>query len=149
MASRITAITIGLPSTARSASANSHSSPSTFDASEADLLDHRLRLASQLADKHVFAAKRPAELLDVLGVHAGQPVEPIRRIRRNADHTARANNSVRQPSRDRQRVRAPARTAGHREPLDTQSVGDRGHVIDAVDDLAAAVPRRLPVAGRS
>src|SRR5262249_2382421 len=80
------------------------------------------------------------ELLRVLGVHSVEPrivLEAPVTVRRDADSARCANHSVRMTRGTREGVRPAARAAGDAEALEAELVGDRGHVVDRIDDAPA------------
>ena len=84
-----------------------------------DLLLQRLELGSE----DVFAGERPAELLDVLRIHAGKPgflLQPGRSERRNTDLADRADDPIGQERRAREHVRSSARTSGGAELIEAE-----------------------------
>src|SRR5262249_55414974 len=94
-------------------------------------------LGLELRDQHVYAGEGPAELLDVLGVHAVEPgvlVEPRAPQRRDADDAVRAYHPLGQQGRAGERVWPAPRPAGAAELPETGAA----RRADAAAALAAA-----------
>ena len=107
-------------------------------------------LGFELVHQDLLAGHRPTELLDVLGVHAGEPVvlvEPGVTERCDADHAGGSHDPVGQACRAREGVRSAAGAARDAEALEAEVVGERGHVVDLVDDAPAGPPGRPAVPG--
>ena len=107
-------------------------------------------LGLELPHQDLLAGLRPAEFLDVLRVHAREPVlalEPGLSERCHADHAGGANDPVWQACRARQRVRSATGTARDAELLEAEVIGERGHVVDLVDDAPARPAGRPSVPG--
>ena len=109
-----------------------------------ELLLQRLQFASE----DVLASERPAELLDVLRIHAGKPgilLEPRRTERRDTDRADRAYDTIGEERRARECMRSPARPSADAEAIEAELVCKRAHVGDLVDHATAMVPIRPPI----
>jgi hypothetical protein len=101
----------------------------------------------ELGDQPLLPVERPAELLDVLRVHAGEPVEAGRIVGSAADDAVHAEHAIREARAHGERVRPTARAARDAEAIDVQRVRQGLDVGRAIDDAPAAVAVRGPVPG--
>ena len=105
-------------------------------------------LALQLDAENVLARLRPAELLDVLGIHAGKPriaLEARRSERRDPDRARCADHPVWQERGAREHVWTTSRSAAHAEALESEAVGEQHHVFGLVRHCPPSPACRLTV----
>jgi RimJ/RimL family protein N-acetyltransferase len=94
-----------------------------------------------------LAGESGAELLVVLGCHAGKPVEALRAPRRDTrDRRDRADEPRQQRSAG-EGMRPAAGVADHVEPVETERVGEGANVLSDVRDAPPPLPRRLAIPG--
>ena len=108
---------------------------------------HHGRLLLQEGGQRGFAAQCRAELRDVLGAHAGQPVQALRLIRRHPGDGGRRQAAPGQGRGAGQRVRPAAGPAGRDEGARAELVQDRRGVLGHVGYPPARPGRRPLVAG--
>jgi hypothetical protein len=111
------------------------------------LLTHLGVLLRDLACGRLFALHACGDVFAHTVELAPRPFlgpEPI--IWRHRRDTRDAEHASREQSRHRQRVRAPARAADHREALHLERVRDRRHITSGVRDFSPAVTIRASVA---
>ncbi len=107
----------------------------------------RLRVLFDVRSQRLLTLQRLSELDVVVLAHPVEPVELFRAVRRDACEARDGGEALVAERSAREHVRAATRDPPGREPLQPESVGDRGDVGGAIGHDASACARRAAVAG--